>query len=413
MIINRTRGNLLRIAIGISALVLLVSSAGVAAADTETMYVPFSWSFTTTGTSLGGAYVDNTGPPGTSMSDSKTLSGSFTIKINFVPPGGDWVLAPGETIPTSTTFKINAGFSGALSDSTLGFDYHGIPFSTFAEARAGVTALDIPAFNTVHIGAASTADINQNRVSSPTSVTDGQVIPFSGYVEVETLFGFGSGTLGDFVTGSGNIEVSGSIDAQNRQIKYIKPKLTTILVSPSSATLNIAGTHAFNATALNGSTPMAGVNVFWNVSNATVGNVSASSGITDVNGNVTITFTALDAGTTFVNATNGSISNISSVTVNAVPPVLTTILVSPYFATLNITGTHAFNATALNGSTPMAGVNVSWNVSNATVGNVSASSGITDVNGNVTITFTALAAGTTFVNATNGSISNISSVTVM
>ncbi len=191
--------------------------------------------------------------------------------------------------------------------------------------------------------------------------------------------------------------------------------LDSIVVSPSSASLSVGGTQAFNATAFNDTTPMPGVNVSWTVTNATVGSVPASSyGLTDEFGNVTVTFTASEAGTTSVNATNGTINGSASVTVTAIPLLtLTSIVVSPSSATLNVSETQAFNATALNGSsTPMPGVNVSWTVTNATVGSVSSSSGITDAYGNVTVTFTASEAGTTSVNATNGIINGSASVTV-
>ncbi|CAG0978622.1 hypothetical protein METP3_01938 [Methanosarcinales archaeon] len=191
--------------------------------------------------------------------------------------------------------------------------------------------------------------------------------------------------------------------------------LTSIVVSPSSASLSVSETQAFNATAFNDTTPMPGVNVSWTVTNATVGSVPASSyGLTDEFGNVTVTFTASEAGTTSVNATNGTINGSASVTVTAIPLLtLTSIVVSPSSATLNVSETQAFNATALNGSsTPMPGVNVSWTVTNATVGSVSSSSGITDAYGNVTVTFTASEAGTTSVNATNGIINGSASVTV-
>jgi hypothetical protein len=192
----------------------------------------------------------------------------------------------------------------------------------------------------------------------------------------------------------------------------ISPALTTIIVSPSTASLTAGTNVAFNATALNGSVPMAGVNVSWNVSNTTVGSISVLSGITGADGNTTVIFTASAVGITLVNATNGSISDSASITVNPVIPVLTSIVVTPSSGNLSVAGTQVFNATALNGSTPMAGVNISWNVSNMTVGSVSVSSGITGADGNTTVIFTASAVGITLVNATNGSISGSASVNV-
>ncbi len=217
-----------------------------------------------------------------------------------------------------------------------------------------------------------------------------------------TVLGYGSYTY----TAYAQNEAGNLTQTETRTLTItssVTQVLTSIVVSPSAATLSIAGTRAFIATAFNGSNPMSGINVSWTVSNATVGSIPVSSGTTDVNGNATVTFTAFSAGTTFVNATNGSINASASVTVSSVSPVLTSLVVSPSAATLSIAGTQAFTATAFNGSDPMSGINVSWTVSNATVGSIPVSSGITDANGNVTVTFTTSAAGTTFVNATNGS----------
>lgn len=95
-------------------------------------------------------------------------------------------------------------------------------------------------------------------------------------------------------------------------------------------------------------------------------------------------------------------------------PVLTTVLTSPLSTTLNITETQVFTATALDQDIkPMPGVNISWTVSNSTVGNVDALYGITDINGNVSTTFTATAAGTSNITAINESVSGLSTVIVL
>ena len=72
-----------------------------------------------------------------------------------------------------------------------------------------------------------------------------------------------------------------------------------------------------------------------------------------------------------------------------------------------------FTATALdqNGD-PIEGINVTWTSSNMTVGTVSPESAMTDANGTATTTFTAIANGTSMVNASNGSVSGSADVTV-
>ncbi|VVB53878.1 Carbohydrate binding domain protein [uncultured archaeon] len=136
--------------------------------------------------------------------------------------------------------------------------------------------------------------------------------------------------------------------------------------------------------------------VIWSSSNITVGTVDSSG-----------KFIALNPGTAMVNASNGSVSGSADVKVSKVPiaPVLTTITVSPPTATLSIGNTSVFTATALdqNGD-PMKGINITWTSSDMAVGNVSPDDAMTGADGKATTTFTAIAAGTSMVNATNGSV---------
>ncbi|HEX7628492.1 MAG TPA: carbohydrate binding domain-containing protein, partial [Candidatus Methanoperedens sp.] len=137
--------------------------------------------------------------------------------------------------------------------------------------------------------------------------------------------------------------------------------------------------------------------------------------LTDANGNATTTFTANAAGTATVTASNGSVMGSADVTVSqvVVTPVLTTITVSPSTAMLSIGDTPVFTATAVdqNGN-PMEGINITWTTNDTAIGNVSPENILTDANGNATTTFTANAAGTAMVNATNGSVTGIAIVTV-
>jgi S-layer protein (TIGR01567 family) len=90
-----------------------------------------------------------------------------------------------------------------------------------------------------------------------------------------------------------------------------------ISVSPSSATLNVGDAQTFNATVLNGSTPVPNVNISWTVSNGSVGSVTPLFSTTGPDGNATVTFTASGAGITSVIAANGSVSGSANVVVNA------------------------------------------------------------------------------------------------
>ncbi len=119
-------------------------------------------------------------------------------------------------------------------------------------------------------------------------------------------------------TTTGVVVTSGNVTTQNFALTpaVALPALTTITVSPSTATLNVNGTQVFTATALDqNNTPMQGINISWTSSNTTVGNVSALNSITDVNGSATTTFTALAVGNAMVNATNGTVFGSANVTV--------------------------------------------------------------------------------------------------
>src|SRR3990172_7276044 len=89
------------------------------------------------------------------------------------------------------------------------------------------------------------------------------------------------------------------------------PVLTTITVTPSTATLAINGTQTFTAAAKDQYSNPFTTTFTWSSSNTTVGTVNSTG-----------KFTALSNGTTIINATNGSVSGSASVTVAAiaVPP---------------------------------------------------------------------------------------------
>ncbi|NQE46062.1 hypothetical protein C5S31_08590 [ANME-1 cluster archaeon GoMg2] len=173
----------------------------------------------------------------------------------------------------------------------------------------------------------------------------------------------------------------------------IEQVLTTIEVSPSTATLNVSATEQFTATAKDqDGNVMSGVVINWTSSNVTVGTIT-DAGL----------FTALVVGTTTVMAANGTVNGTAAVTVQSgVQPVLTTIEVSPSTATLNVSATEQFTATAKDqDGNVMSGVIINWTSSNETVGT------ITDAG-----LFTALVVGTTTVTAANETVNGTAAVTV-
>ncbi len=150
--------------------------------------------------------------------------------------------------------------------------------------------------------------------------------------------------------------------------------VTSVSVSPTTATLNIGGTQQLTETVL----PANATNksVTWSSSNTAVATVSTSGLVTAVAvGSATITVTTQD----------GNYTATSVITVAAIP--VTSVSVSPPAATLSIGGTQQLTATVL----PANATNksVTWMSSNTAVATVSTSGLVTaDAIGAATITVT-------------------------
>ncbi len=172
----------------------------------------------------------------------------------------------------------------------------------------------------------------------------------------------------------------------------VPPVLTTITVTPPTISLNIGDKATFIATPRDQYGALIAATISWNSSNTTVGTIDVNTG----------TFTALINGTTTINATNGTIvgSAIATVIVT-VPPILTTITVAPSSLSLNEGGSATFVAIPKDQSGNVMTVPTSWSSSNTTVGTIDPNTGL----------FKALIAGTTTINATNGSI--VGNITVI
>ena len=192
-----------------------------------------------------------------------------------------------------------------------------------------------------------------------------------------------------------NGTVSGTAEVM---VTYV-PEVTTIEVSPETVTLNVTETVLFTATAYDQyGGLMEGINITWMSTNTTVGPVSPEYAITDVDGTATTTFSALANGTTTIRGGNltaeGWVFDEATVTVSLPPSVLTNITVSPPEATLNVTETRQFTATARDQyKEVMPEVVFTWVSLNETVGTI-----------DDTGLFTALARGTTTVGAYNASV---------
>ncbi|CAD7774743.1 Bacterial Ig-like domain (group 2) [Candidatus Methanoperedenaceae archaeon GB50] len=196
------------------------------------------------------------------------------------------------------------------------------------------------------------------------------------------------------VTGT-NTTTGFSVVNNTETIRVREPKsseLTTIEVTPKTASLTVGETQQFTATAYDQyGDEMTGIIFTWTSSNTTVGAVDEAG-----------LFTSLVPGTTTVTAANGSVNGTAEVTVSPEPPVLTTIEVTPKTASLTVGETQQFTATAYDQyGDEMTGIIFTWTSSNTTVGAVD-EAGL----------FTSLVPGTTTVTAANGSVNGTAEVTV-
>ncbi len=168
------------------------------------------------------------------------------------------------------------------------------------------------------------------------------------------------------------------------------PVLTTITVSPPSASVQTGGTQQFTATGKDQfGQPFNPQPITWSV---TGDSTISSSGLVTA-GATTGTFT--------VTATNGSVNGTASVTVTA-PPVLTTITVAPASASVQTGGTQQFTATGKDQfGQPFNPQPITWTVNG---GGTISTDGL--------FTAGSTTGGPFTVTASNGSVNGIASVTV-
>ena len=183
------------------------------------------------------------------------------------------------------------------------------------------------------------------------------------------------------------------IDAIAAALTVAAPVLTTVNVTPPTASINPGATRQLTASPLdqNGAA-FAGATIAWSSNNGPVATVNATTGlVTGVSvGTATITATATSGATTK--------TGTSVITVTAAAPVLTTVNVTPPTASINPGATRQLTASPLdqNGAA-FAGATIAWSSNNGPVATVNATTGlVTGVSvGTATITATATSGATT------------------
>jgi len=169
-----------------------------------------------------------------------------------------------------------------------------------------------------------------------------------------------------------------------------KTTLTSITVSPSSASISAGSTQQFTAMGIysDNSTQDLTSTATWSSSATSVATVSGglASGVA--------------AGTATITATSGSVSGTASLTVT---PTLKSIAVMPSTASIGIGSTQQFTAMATysDSTTKDITASASWSSSSTSIATINASG-----------TATGVTAGTATITATSGSVSGTASLTV-
>jgi len=196
--------------------------------------------------------------------------------------------------------------------------------------------------------------------------------------------------------GTATITATDGSVSNNTTLTVQPPTLTNIVVSPAGAVTIAGSNETFTATgyfsngAVNGLAATYGL--IWSSSNPGVATI-------DTNG----VATGLTSGITTITATDGSVSN--NVTLTVQPPILTNIVVSPVSAVIGTGASETFTATGYFSNGTVSGLAATnglvWSSSNPGVATI-------DTNG-VAI---GLTNGTATITATDGSISNNATLTV-
>ena len=184
--------------------------------------------------------------------------------------------------------------------------------------------------------------------------------------------------------GSANLTVSNASNG---------PSLTSVVVSPSSTSVNAGAKQPFSATGhySDGTTKDLTASAQWKSSNAAVASIDAAGVATGV-----------AAGLAAITATASSMQGSANLTVNAIAK-LTAINITPQLTSIPISTTQQFSATGTysDGSTRDLSSLVTWSSSSTATATV-------DVNGLVT----SIAAGNTTITATLGSVMQTFTLTV-
>ena len=210
-----------------------------------------------------------------------------------------------------------------------------------------------------------------------------------------------AGQVSGITIGSTTVTATMSGITAKTTVTIFSAKLTAITVAPATASLAAGAKQQYTATGTydNGSTPDITTQVTWSSSDITVAQVSNAAGSNGL-------ATSLTAGTSTITATMTGVSGTAALTVTA--PTLSSIMIAPTSASIEVGGTQAFTVTAVYQNGTTAAVAGTWTSSDATVASINAGG----PGGGRRATVTGVAAGTATITVTYQTLTDTATLTV-
>ena len=168
--------------------------------------VPFNWELQNSGLSYAQSVVNNDGPAGNPLSDPQTLTWLVKVIANHQAPPNAVRLDP---LPEMTILNITGGVSGQLGGTCVAFISDLTKYECYSKVSASLTGP--VGFTNFMPEEQVWENVGVSPINKPLNtalnVAAGDY-PFTGSVEVSTLFGLGMGFLGDQVFGDATLQVN-------------------------------------------------------------------------------------------------------------------------------------------------------------------------------------------------------------
>ncbi|MDN8602158.1 Ig-like domain-containing protein, partial [Citrobacter sp. S2-9] len=352
----------------------------------------------------------------TTVNWSVTGSAGLTSGTSTTNSSGQATITFTDTQAETVTLTAKAGGSDAGQSKTSSF------VTDTATARVSTLTINTDgsvANGTAQNSATATVVDSQNNVLADTTV-NWTVTGSAGLTSgTSTTNSSGQATITFTDTKAETVTLTakagGSDAGQSKTSSFVADtataRVSTLTIDPDGSPADGVTSNMATATVTDvNNNPVAGVTINWSRNKNTV-MFSAISGVSDVNGKISVTFTDTVPESVNITASIPGVGGMTKTSTFVGPPkiVLVNSGGSPVADGVTSAGVTA-TVTSASGS-PMSGVIVRWSVDSNTV-KLSASSGVTDSSGQVMLTYTDTVAEHVTITATlDGGISKTAGMT--